>query len=74
MGEESLLHDITKSKGCTWDKWTCAHAALGGYLEVLQWAIESGCVYDREKLIEIAHQKIMNALIELLSNRWMSLA
>jgi hypothetical protein len=25
--------------GCEWGKWTCAHAARGGHLEVLKWTV-----------------------------------
>ncbi len=27
-----------RSQGCPWDERTCANAARGGHLEVLQWA------------------------------------
>ena len=32
--------------GCRWDYRTCADAAAGGHLEVLQWAREQGCPCD----------------------------
>jgi hypothetical protein len=33
--------------GCPWDKWTCAYAAEGGHLEVLEWARANGCPWDK---------------------------
>jgi len=32
--------------GCPEDKWTCAYAARGGHVEVLQWAREYNCPWD----------------------------
>ena len=29
-----------------WDRDTCSAAALGGHLEVLQWAHANGCLWD----------------------------
>ena len=29
-----------------WNKWTCAEAAKGGHLGVLQWARANGCPWD----------------------------
>ena len=32
-----------RKRGCPWVGGTCARAAPGGYLEVLQWAVEHDC-------------------------------
>ena len=31
-----------------WDEWTCAYAARGGHLEVLQWARANGAPWDED--------------------------
>ena len=42
-------------------------AAMGGHLEVLQWAIENGCPWDEEELYiaaaEKGHEAIVRALV-----------
>jgi hypothetical protein len=35
-----------RADGCPWDEMTCAFAALGGHLEVLQWARANGAPWD----------------------------
>jgi hypothetical protein len=39
-----------------WNEAACAHAALGGHLEVLQWARANGCPWD-EKTCAMAARK-----------------
>ena len=39
-----------KELGCPWNENTCAKAAEGGHLEVLQWARANGCSVGREDL------------------------
>ncbi len=34
------------SQGCPWDEETCANAARGGHLELLQWARVTGCPWN----------------------------
>jgi hypothetical protein len=31
---------------CPWNEFTCAYAAVGGHLEVLQWAREHDCPWN----------------------------
>ena len=35
-----------RDQGCLWDELTCASAAQGGHLELLQWARAKGCLWD----------------------------
>ena len=35
-----------RDQGCLWDELTCASAAQGGHLELLQWARAKGCPWD----------------------------
>ena len=37
-----------RANGWSWNSMTCAAAALGGHLEVLQWAWANGCRWDRQ--------------------------
>ena len=37
-----------RANGCPWNEWTCANAAEGGHLAVLQWARENGCPWNEE--------------------------
>ena len=48
--------------GWLWDRDTCAAAALGGHLEVLQWARANGCPWDIRtchKAAEGGHLKVL---------------
>jgi len=36
-----------RAHGCPWDEKTCANAAEGGHLKVLQWWRANGCPWDR---------------------------
>jgi len=38
-----------------WDERTCARAAKGGHLKVLQWARENHCPWDSETC-QMAHE------------------
>ena len=33
---------VARVNGCPWSEWTCAWAAEGGHLEVLQWLRANG--------------------------------
>ena len=35
-----------RANGCPWDERTCAGAARGGHLDVLQWLRANGCPWD----------------------------
>ena len=35
-------------ENCPWDEETCAQAAYGGHLQVLQWARANGCPWNAE--------------------------
>ena len=37
---------MLRADGWPWDRDTCSAAALGGHLEVLQWACANGCPWD----------------------------
>ena len=34
-----------------WNEAACAHAALGGHLEVLQWARANGCPWNKYTIV-----------------------
>ena len=36
-----------RAENCPWDEKTCAGAALGGHLQVLQWARANDCPWDK---------------------------
>ena len=37
---------VLRANCCPWDVFTCARAANGGHLEVLQWLHANGCQWD----------------------------
>ena len=37
---------MLRENGCSWDEETCASAAEGGHLEMLQWARANGCPWN----------------------------
>jgi hypothetical protein len=45
VGNLGLLEAFAEN-GQTWDAETCAEAARGGYLEVVQWLRAKGCPWD----------------------------
>ena len=38
--------EYLRAEEVPWDEQTCAHAALGGHLSVLQWARARGCPWN----------------------------
>src|SRR5208282_5264807 len=40
------LAEWARANGCPWGSETCASAARGGHLAVLQWARANGCPWD----------------------------
>ena len=53
---------MVRANGCPWDEMTCAGAAKGGHLEVLQWVRDNGCPWDEETCHEAAgggHLKVL---------------
>ncbi len=37
--------------GTPWSARTCAHAAFGHHLDILKWARENGCPWDRDECL-----------------------
>ena len=50
---------LLRAKECPWDWMTCAMAAMGGHLTLLQWAIANGCPLDNNEsmIVEMATLK-----------------
>ena len=51
-----------RADGWLWDRDTCSAAALGGHLEVLQWARANGCPWD----IRTCHKAAEGGHLEML--------
>jgi hypothetical protein len=50
------------------DEWTCAHAAEGGYLEILKWARANGCPWNEKTRIYAAMNGHVETLIWAVEN------
>jgi hypothetical protein len=47
VNDSVIARNSGRANGCRWDEATCAFAASGGHLAVLQWARANGCPWDR---------------------------
>ena len=59
---------MVTANGCPWDEETCADAAEGGYLEMLQWLRSNGCPWDERTSYLAAEFGRLNVLQWALSN------
>ena len=48
IGDLAELKALRRAENFPWDEYTCYYAAMGGHLEVLQWARANGCPWDED--------------------------
>jgi len=63
---EMLLY--LKENGYIWDEWTCASAALNGYLNCIKFLHENGCPWNEKSCEYASHNGHLEVLKYLHEN------
>ncbi|QDZ24142.1 hypothetical protein HOP50_12g66800 [Chloropicon primus] len=53
---------LSKRNGIFFNEWTCANAAQGGHIEILQWLRSEGCPWDEQTCAAAAYKGQLHCL------------
>lgn len=67
-GQYDMLRFL-RSKNAIWDIWTIIWAANLGHIDILRWALNNGCPYDKQRTYQYALEGNNIDIIEFLKNR-----